>query len=473
MRTRLLTLVASLLLAVTACSSGSITGQGSRSDTRRDTTSTGTPQQQQAFGYGARPTGVDYQPDVVVVGGGAAAVRGATDDGLTWTIDAHAPNAGRLRVGSVLLMTSIVAGRVVALTDGAGTRRVTIAPVQLNEVLRNGRIDLHRAIDPATARFQLVPGLQIGPSTPTKDDLPSSFRAQAVTATKPLPPPSISPSFTIGEWKVGLSYSTKKIGATVEHNSTDGLKAAVDMSFKTKNLSIDGAYGVSNGRTTSSGFRINGITGFELGFSVGVGVKKDLGSKKVALLPSGRLSVTLPPGPETAYLPITFALKYKISLSFALGGANATLNGLGEYGLAGPIGIAPSGDVLAPKVSVVRSLTDSLAGLSLAPSGAVFAVNIKGSVGVGPSLFNAGPNAGVTVAVGVTYGSALGAPLTLCKSVFLNVDISGGASVEFDSSLVGVLQKVLPNTKLEFGLETKKRVVDLSSVTPKIPICGA
>ena len=51
------------------------------------------------YGYGANPTGADYQPGVVVVGGGAAAIRSASGNGLVWTIAKDAPGADKLRSG--------------------------------------------------------------------------------------------------------------------------------------------------------------------------------------------------------------------------------------------------------------------------------------------------------------------------------------------------------------------------------------
>ena len=83
------------------------------------------------YGYGANSTGADYQPDVVVVGGGAAAIRSASSNGLIWTIAKNAPGADKLKVGSVMLLTSIATGRVAAIHDDGDSRVVTLAPVNL------------------------------------------------------------------------------------------------------------------------------------------------------------------------------------------------------------------------------------------------------------------------------------------------------------------------------------------------------
>lgn len=74
------------------------------------------------YGYGAQPAGsVPYQPDVVVVAGGAQAVRSVSADGMTWTVDAGAGGAGDLAVGRIMLLTSQAAGRVVELRDEGDT----------------------------------------------------------------------------------------------------------------------------------------------------------------------------------------------------------------------------------------------------------------------------------------------------------------------------------------------------------------
>ena len=77
----------------------------------------------QQLRYGAIPTrnsAVTYQPDVVIVDGGADAVRSVSSDGLTWIIKGNAGHAKELAVGKILFVTSRSAGRVLAVEpDGA------------------------------------------------------------------------------------------------------------------------------------------------------------------------------------------------------------------------------------------------------------------------------------------------------------------------------------------------------------------
>ena len=132
------------------------------------------------YGYGASPTGADYQPDVVVVGGGAAAIRSASSNGLVWTIAKKAPGVDKLKVGSVMLLTSIATGRVAAIHDDGDTRVVTLAPVNLTDVIRNGAIDVDQALPGSAVSYQLIPDLVGAKSVPQAGDLPSANISSSV-----------------------------------------------------------------------------------------------------------------------------------------------------------------------------------------------------------------------------------------------------------------------------------------------------
>ena len=97
--------------------------------------------QELLYGAGAVPTaGIVYQPDVVLIGGGASAVRAVSGSGLTWTIDANAPGADELAVGKIMLATSFGTGRVLSLTKSGAQEIVVLGPVGLTDVIRDGDI---------------------------------------------------------------------------------------------------------------------------------------------------------------------------------------------------------------------------------------------------------------------------------------------------------------------------------------------
>jgi len=432
----------------------------------------GSAQQHAAYGYAAKPSGVDYQPAVVVVGGGPSAIRRASADGLTWTIDATAPGAGKLHVGSVMLLTSIAAGRVVAVHDEGDARVVSIAPVLLTDVIRNGRIDVHQALDAHSMVFQQVPGLAMEPSAPEDGDLPPRFAAgRSVTADPSLPPPrSFGEVIGIGVWKVKPYFDTNgKLGVSVEREK-GGLKLTAEIAFTTRNLRIRGTASVSGGAVSGGGFRIDGLTGLQVSFGAGTR-DGNLDNGKVGLIIPAEFKLPIPPSPATADLPMTITVKFKFTLATALTGKNSTLLGSGKYRLSGPLGFDGNG-VLTPQFSVEKSLVDSLSGITLGPSGLVLSSNIKVTVGIGPTFFNAGPNFAVNVAFGATNGSSLGAPLARCRGVTLDIDGTYGASLNLAGGIVEFLRKRLPGfTNLEVGVEGKSKLLHRQQILPDVPLC--
>lgn len=444
---------------------GAATGHAARPDPA-------TRQQHEDYGYAAVPDGVDYQPDVVVVGGGASAVRSASSDGLTWAIDRSAPGATRLRLGRVLLMTSVVAGRVVALRDVGATRVVTVAPVLLTDVLRNGTIAVDQPV--TELRYQPVPGLAPGVTAPTKEDLPSSlFDNSAVVGPGgggSLPPTGSSgATIPIGNWKFKPAAGGGKLGVGIEYNAA-GLKLYGDVSFSTSNLRFKAGLAVKDGKSTGPSFRIDGITGLAVSLAAGVADSSVDNTKSTITLP-GEFDIKIPPLPATAELPLTLSVKYKLAVTTAMTGDNSTLLATGKWKLDGPIGFEGQ-QPLTPAFSVQQSILDSVHGITLGPSGVVVALNVKAQIGLGPPQLNAGPNAGVTVSIGLTNGSSLGAPVARCKGASLDIDLTYGVGISINIPYE-ILKYVLPaKTKLNFGIEQKKNLLHREQIVPDVPVCG-
>ena len=101
-----------------------------------------------AYGNGVQPNRhVRYQPDVVLIGDGPHAIRAVSSDELTWTIDATAKGADQLAVGKVMFATSRAVGRVTTLSRNDKNLVVSLAPVQITEVIRDARIDIDTTLD--------------------------------------------------------------------------------------------------------------------------------------------------------------------------------------------------------------------------------------------------------------------------------------------------------------------------------------
>ncbi|MGH7870568.1 MAG: hypothetical protein ACREP9_23700 [Candidatus Dormibacteraceae bacterium] len=112
------------------------------------------------YGYGPVRSGpITYQPDVIIVDGGADAIRSASADGLTWTIDGHAPGASDLQPGRIMLVTSRAVGRVYKIEPVGNDIAVTVGPVALTEIVRSGHITLDQPLRIDSLMLQSIPDL--------------------------------------------------------------------------------------------------------------------------------------------------------------------------------------------------------------------------------------------------------------------------------------------------------------------------
>ncbi|NUP45905.1 MAG: hypothetical protein HOW97_01110 [Catenulispora sp.] len=463
-----------------------------------------------AYGYAPDPHGsVVYQPDVVLVGGGPAIVRSVSDDGLTWTIDRHAPNADKLVVGSVMFATSRAVGRVLSLRPQGDDLVVMLAPAGFTDVVKDAHISVDQGLDLSRVIVQQIPGQRdqlSGQDSPTdKNSGPADYRfgqgsdrtvvlptvqlvaapaaesvASAASAGGTLPPATPNAGgkipVTVGAWTATASADKSSLGLQLEHKSTAGLKASVTVKFPVEDLHISSDTTVVGGRATASGFTVSGIKGMEVSLSGGAG-NGSADNAKVTFEVPVELHFPIPPGPATAGLPVDISLKWSFLVTTALTGKNSTVFATGKYKLDGPIGITGHG-FQVPTLSVQQSILDSIGGVAIGPSGIVAATKLKVKVGFGTPAASAGPYVGLTASTGITQGSALGSPLALCRSATLDLKLSTGIGVEISPQLLSFLKALLPaKSKFEGGwesvAETSTPIFSKSQTQPSVALCGS
>lgn len=112
------------------------------------------------YGHAARRSPrVTYQPVVVIPEAGAAAIRSANPDGITWTLDPDAEGVDDIRPGKVLLLTSRAAGRVLGVSKEAGGLRVVLGPVEITDIVRDGEFTLDQPMDLGQVQTYTVPDM--------------------------------------------------------------------------------------------------------------------------------------------------------------------------------------------------------------------------------------------------------------------------------------------------------------------------
>ena len=145
--------------------------------------------------YGQAPIpnpAVRYQPDVVMIGGGADSVRGESESGVQWQLKGSAPGVSDLARGKVMFATARAVGRVLDLRKVGHDVVVTVAPVELNEVVADGDFSGKVTIsDDQVIAYQAprLLGAFVNNTPPAPSSTPTS-----PTTTPPSTPPTTTDS---------------------------------------------------------------------------------------------------------------------------------------------------------------------------------------------------------------------------------------------------------------------------------------
>jgi hypothetical protein len=449
------------------------------------------------YGYGPTPNpAVTFQPDVVVVGGGAASIRWASADGHTWAVDPAASGAANLRVGSVMFLTSRAVGRVASIQDAGGSRVVTLVPVQLTEIFSDANFNLDQPVDLASMAYQALP-----PSSSDATDVPAdqspgvdgsaspgaltapairfvaaraaggpANAAYADTTATQLPPAAKScPEVTLADkWSLKPCLESNKISLGIDYK-TDGGFAAAPLKFggvvslRVKDMHTLANFQIKAGNITNSTVLLEGIQGIDVSVAAGVsaGVKSD--TKLKFELP---VEVELPiPPASTDGIPLNLVLEFKAIVEVAMSGNNSTMQASASYALTGPLGIR-DGSLVTPSFSVNNSILDSLSGITLGPSGVVLAAKFKMHFGLGMDGWVAGPYATTTFSVGISKGSIMGSPLEDCRGATIGLWVGAGLGATVDLTKWPI--PFLPSSVTKFKTETEVNA-NVYTVTKTVP----
>ena len=465
------------------------------------------------IGYGLPPLtdgSVTYQPDVVLVGGGARMVRSMSPDGLTLTIDKRASRLSDVKLGDVMYLASRVVGRVVAIEDAEGGKAVTLGPAQLTEIFRDAHFEFDAPINLESAARLNVPDVPggyelIGPSVP--DDAPGATTTTPPTTASSstetsmgavdLPPVSLitqrdtssadvkqgaeaSSKVTIGDFSVEPYLKKSSVGLKLGYKK-NGMTLVLDFGLK-GSPSVAGRIDVTEGKLTGASLRIDGITGMTVNVEGGTtsGQKANVGVRVEA-------PFDFPFPLQVFGVPMTLILKQKFIVETAFSAKNSTLTGSGEYSLSGPMGFDYDGTTMVPitpSFNVVKSFLQSLEGVSVGINAIVFATQTKILFGVGTPAVAVGPFASLTAGITGTVGSDLG--IVKCKQS--SIDILGGFGVGaslsnapltlLDKLVRKRLERIPGNSKLKLKFEPELalktvNIVKRVGVMPKIKACGA
>lgn len=442
--------------------------------------------------YGLAPDpGPDVRlaDDVVIVGGGADSVRSVSSDALVWTIDADAPNADQLAIGSVMFLTGNGVGRVAGLERDGDALAVTLLPVQLTEIISDGSFAMEQAIDPSQLSVRITPDAPGALSVPEPllpenrepVDMPGPGQAVgprlAAAATPPastLPPSTVggASEFTIGNWSVEPSIASNQGALKFGYNS-NGVVFGGEVVFGWDTPRIVAEVQVAGSKVVGGQMALAGINSMAIKLVAGSEVGLTGNVKARVEVP---VEFNLPLNIDG--IPFNISYRWKFIVETAFSAKNSTLSALGVYKVDGPLGMTISGNsvsVQTPTISVSKSMLQSLDGISIGVNGIVVAVQLKILMGLGTAHATAGPFVGINVSTGLTNGSSIG--LIKCKSGSLQVEVAAGVGATLSTDAAKLIKDLAAKAgitvpaKVDLELGTKVPAFSRTGVVPNVPLC--
>ncbi len=425
------------------------------------------------------------QPDVVVVGGGSRVVRSVSADGLTWRLDPRAANARALAPGKVMLVTDRGVGRVLDVAEDAGDILVTVGPVDITEVIRDGVFSrpsvalgeplIYLAGEPFWA--------QDSPPEPSTFGRAKPLTRTAYQMTQPTQPP---PTRGAGIATKSHGYSvfstccTDGVGARFSYDD-GGVRLVGNVTLTATKPDASFHLAIGKGIVSRAELEISGGFGikvdFEAGIHDGVNHRKEFPIAADLSFPIGQI----------AGIPLSFTVSQTLTVVTVFGAKLGTIKGGGEFSLAGKIGFGWVNGSFGPRVTEdfqrKASLLNSLEGVPVGVMGLLIKHGVKFTVGISAFVFKAGIYAELDIAYGQTLGSALGASYAHCRGVGIGVSITFGIGYSILEPVVKVINKFLsllkaisvpsiPQIKAESGMSWKHDVYHNEEVIPDAAICG-
>jgi hypothetical protein len=454
--------------------------------------------------YGIAPqldASVTYQPDVIIVGGGANSIRGLSRNGLVWSIDAAAPHARELERGKVAFVTGRAVGRVLGVWDDGPNISVVLGPVDITEIIRdadivfdNVPIDFGEAIaysaqEPPGSSSEVPPLSAWAP--PANDAAPmvrfASFVAplQAGGSTAQSSAPTVPPLPTPPDWiavpnfKVFPVVGASGIGMQMRSNK-DGLRLNVEAKMRLASPTLGFALVIQGGSVKRAEVAINGAAGLRMIFEGATDVGRSANVNETVPIP---VDFSIPIGGFA--VPIAATLRQAFIIKTAFGVRNTTLSATGDYVFGGGfrVGFRDGTFSMAGPSNFTsnKSLLESVGGISLAPAGLILVHRAKIIVGLGALGFTVGPYLGMNSTVGVTNGSDLG--LVKCKGATLIIALDGGVgyvipklvtdAINFILRALSVGPLQLGQIKGDGGVATGEplTIINKSATDPPVKVC--
>jgi hypothetical protein len=399
-----------------------------------------------------------YRPDVVIIGGGADAVRSVSANGLMWTIDGSAPGADDLAAGKIMLATSLGAGRVLKVTRHGADDQVLLGPASLTDVIQDADIHSEAPIalaDPLYYATPGAPGSFVG-SSPGEDatHTPHNAAQRRLTASQPLeqrgathatmassdptlPAPTTQPTpVSLGHFRVTPFLNGKGLGIRIAESHGSGrlvgtLALRLHAPTASFTLIIRGA------RIVDASVKLHGAASIHVDFQAAEEDSSGSFGNETLNVP---VELDFPIGG-----PFRLTISQSFDMALLLSGA-ASLQGHGDYSISGDLQFGVHNGqpaFTANTIGVADPLDRNITSLGVASNtfNAGYAVKVGISIGV-PGL-NAGAWFKLRVGLTVVSDVPLSALSSSCVSNSLSVDALYGVGYQLPEVVVDAVNLFL------------------------------
>jgi hypothetical protein len=450
-----------------------------------------------------RGPGVTYQDNIILMEHGDKAIQSFASDGMSWILDANAPQVNEIQVGKILFATDRCAGKVLAVQRNGNGVSVVLGPVQLNELVKQGNfaydqpLDLNNAIAVVAPDYPGALGSKAlqqeiqKPSTTSRNGSRHGYQRsvsyyvvsndgkwtpmRTVTAGKPAlvnaayhpSLPSLTPAAFQGQVPglggVGapvpvplpqlkqLDFNNLQaypcaldcggIGAKV-YQEKDGVKVWVSIVFHLNHPHL--VFGASvGGGGVSANVQLFGGAGVTV--TVDATTAADFQSiqaniKELGLIPA---EINIPLG--GLFVPLTAKLSQALDITTGFSAKTSVLHGEGSVDIDGEISASyrtgNGWDIPKPTATVKNNLAGLISGVSMGINSFVFAFDQRLMVGVGALGFAAGPY--VDLLTTLTALKQSSATTFDCRQATFEIQLGAGIGYSMPKVVASVINAIL------------------------------
>ena len=420
----------------------------------------------------ARSSAVTYQPDVVIVEGGADVIRGLSTDGLVWTIDANAPGAADVAVGKIIFVTGRAVGRVLGVRREGNIMSVVIGPALINEIFENAHFTVTQDVDFGEAIEYLAPdypgqSIPIMPQSARLSD-PDEPRVVLVSGSAPAAPGAVGLKFKVFP-VVGSSGVGMRISSAVPHLT---MAAQATVHINKPHLYFDLV--IADGAIQTVELVLDGAAGMTWTFEAGTdtGMNANVNER---LTPNSDFSIPI----AGIAAPLAITVRQTLIVKTALGVKDTTLKATGDYTFGGSFRVGyrdKAFEIGGPiSFSTRQDMAQSLDGLSLGVAGMNLSHQMRVVVGVGAFGFAAGPYFSFSSGLGALKSSAIG--MIPCNAATFTMGLTAGVGYLIPKSITNAINFFLRAMNVkeiagEGGLEPKAmNIINKTTYHPQSNAC--